>query len=126
MQAFEAEVEQHPFLFVGLLAGVGWGRLGVRGVVLVVGGEGDAEVGERGIGEVGNGKGEVKEAVRRLRGGVGVGRTVVKVGKGVGGWLRGRNELLRGLDVDVDVNGGREKVLVCEGGVCREGVELIS
>lgn len=114
VQAFEAEVEQHPFLFVGLLAAGVVGRGGVRGVVLVGGGEGKGGVGEEG-------KGGVGEAVRKLRrgGGGGVGRSVVRVGKGVGEWVRGRNQLLRGVD------GGREVVMVCEGGVCREGVEFV-
>ena len=104
VNAFEAEVEQHPFLFVGLLAGVVMGRVGVKGVLLL----GDEDAGEL-----------VREGVRRVRRGVWRGRTVVRVGRGTGGWVRGRNGLLKGWD------GGREGVVVCEGGVCREGVEWV-
>ena len=80
------------------------GRVGVRGVVLVGSGEG------------------VERAVRVGRTQVGVGRSVCWVGgeRGRGEWLRRRNGLLG----DVGRNGGA-RVMVCEGGVCREGEEFV-
>ena len=96
--AFEAEIEQYPHNFTGMLSSVVDARLGMKGVVIT------GEVGE--------------EVEKKVRGGVGVGRTVVRVGKG-DGWLRGRSRLLGEMDVERDV------VMVCEGGVCKEGVEYI-
>ena len=96
VSAFEAEIEQYPHSFVGMLGSVVDARLGIKGVVIT------GEVGE--------------EVERKLRGEIGVGRTVVRVGKG-DGWLRGRSRLLGAMDLE------KEVVMVCEGGVCREGVE---
>ncbi|KAL8921970.1 MAG: hypothetical protein Q9208_005424 [Pyrenodesmia sp. 3 TL-2023] len=94
LAAFEAEVEQFPWCFAGMLAAVAMARLGVKGVVVV-------------------GEGEVR---RRVMEGVGVGRTVAWGG---GEWLRGRNALMGAMEV------GKERVMVCEGGACREGVEFV-
>ena len=103
--AFEAEIEQYPHLFVGMLGSVVAARLGVKGVVLTGGG--------------GRGGGVVAEEVEKhLRGEIGVGRTVVRVREG-DAWLRGRSRLLG------EVHVGRETVMVCEGGACREGVEFL-
>ena len=160
MRAFEAEVEQWPFTFPGMLGSVVLGRLGVSGVV-VVGGEegagGEPEEGEldgrRARGKVEEGALEapdpdashtpmsherathhpsaaahqhqhppadsprVQAFLRALRGELRPARTVVRLRGTEGGWLRGRNGLLR----DVKAGSGEEgRVLICEGGVCRE------
>lgn len=103
-QAFEAEVEQFPWCFVGLLDAVVWERCGGVGVV-VVGEGGPADADGEGV-------------VQRLRKQVGVGRTVVKLGDGLGTWLRGRNQLLKTLDLN------RDSVWICQGGSCREGLDV--
>ncbi|KAF2128724.1 hypothetical protein P153DRAFT_396969 [Dothidotthia symphoricarpi CBS 119687] len=98
--AFEAEIMQHPFLFPSMMDAVVVGRLGMRHVVLT-----------------GEGK-KVEEWLRRYRerpAGLG---TISRVGKGEGGWLKQRNPLVRSMDA------GREGVMVCEGGSCRDGLEL--
>ncbi|CAI6329273.1 unnamed protein product [Periconia digitata] len=98
LHAFEAEVMQHPFLFPGMMDAVVAGRFGVRHVVVT--GEGE----------------RVDEWLRRYRERpVGVG-TVSRVGgkEGLGMWLRERNALVKSMD------GGKEGVLVCEAGACRE------
>lgn len=107
VQAFEAEMMQHPFLFVTLLDSVVMGRLGVKGIVVT--GEGQ----------------EVEEAIRRIRTGAegNRSRTVVRLGGGgsKGEWLWKRNSLLQGMKLD------RRGVMVCEAGVCKEtlGVEEV-
>ena len=116
--AFEAEVEQWPFCFGGMLASVVMGALGVKGVVLVGG-------------NAGNGDGKQSQVLRKVRGETGVGRTVCWVGRGKekgkgkkgveDGWMKGRNKLVMELE-------GKEegmRVMVCEGGRCREGVEFL-
>ncbi|MCJ1407875.1 hypothetical protein MMC19_001946 [Ptychographa xylographoides] len=102
VQAFEAEVEQWPFCFAGMLGSVVLGQLGVSGIVVT--GEGDA----------------VKGILRRIRRQLGPGRTVVWLRSGESGWLRERNHLLGEMKVD-----GEVKVFVCERGVCREGKEFL-
>jgi uncharacterized protein YyaL (SSP411 family) len=100
VQAFEAELLQHPFLFASMLVPVVESRLGVRGVVVV----GQSQAG--------------KQWLRAYRGRVSVGETVVNLDSKDGGkkegaaWLRQRNPLLR------DLKG--EKILVCEGTTCKE------
>lgn len=98
VQAFEAEVEQFPWCFAGMLESVVWGRCGAKNVVVV--------------GNEQNGQ----SVVERLRGGVGVARTVVGLGAGRGAWIRERNGLLAEMDL------GKDGVWVCEGGVCRRGL----
>ncbi|KAI4121807.1 MAG: hypothetical protein LQ338_006169 [Usnochroma carphineum] len=97
--AFEAEVEQFPWCFAGMLSAVVMARLGVKGVVVT-------------------GEEEVARVRKRLResGGVGVGRTVAW---GDGEWIRGRNELVRGMQRGVG------RVMVCFEGACKEGIELL-
>ncbi|MCJ1319358.1 hypothetical protein MMC15_004694 [Xylographa vitiligo] len=123
VRAFEAEVEQWPFTFPGMLGSVVLGRLGVRGVVVVEPGEGDA--GREGA--VGNANEDtpggrdtprMRAFVRQLRGELRPARTVARLPGGPGGWLRGRNGLLRDVR---GAAGGEGRVLVCEAGVCREG-----
>ena len=109
VQAFEAEVEQFPWCFAGMLGSVVVGRLGGKGVVVTGLGTNTGEVE----------KGKAADIVKRLREKVGVGRTVVALGRGVGEWIKERNSLLEDLDVE------REGVMVCEGGVCRQGEEFL-
>ena len=98
VEAFEAEVEQFPFTFSGMLGSVVTGRLGLKGIVLT---------------------GENDEMLKRLRQTVRPNSTVVALGKGKGLWLRERNDLLKQLDAEKD------GVMVCEGGACREGIEYV-
>lgn len=103
VQAFEAEMMQHPFLFVTLLDSVVVGRLGVKGIVIT--GEGP----------------EVEDAIRKIRTGAEGNRfrTVVRLGGGSKGeWIWKRNSLLQGMKLD------RRGVMVCEGGVCKETLEV--
>ena len=101
VMAFEAEVEQFPHCFAGMLGSVVVGRLGMKGVVL----SGDLE--------------SHGEVLRKLRKGVKPTATVVAIGDGRGDWLRERNGLLKSIGVD------KPGVMVCEGGACREGAEHI-
>lgn len=102
VQAFEAEMLQHPFLFVTLLDSIVMGRVGIKGIVVT--GEGA----------------EVDEAVRKIKEGAEGNRfrTLIRIGGGVGRgeWLWKRNSLLKGMKLD------RKGVMVCEGGVCRESL----
>ena len=101
LQAFEAEVEQFPWCFVGMLEGIVWERCGGQGVMLVGEDAGDAKRGD---------------VVRKLRRDVGVGRTVVSLGKGMGDWIRGRNALVKEVSLE------RLGVWLGEGGRWREGL----
>ncbi|MCJ1249639.1 hypothetical protein MMC30_006865 [Trapelia coarctata] len=101
--AFEAEVEQWPFTFGGMLGSVVLGRLGVQGVVIA------------GTGE----DGRDKKVLNKLRAELAPGRMVLRL-KGVEGWLKQRNKLLAEMKVD-----GVTKVMVCEKGACREGKEFL-
>ena len=98
VEAFEAEVEQFPFTFSGMLGSVVMGHLGLKGIVLT---------------------GENEEILKRLRQTVRPNSTVVALGKGKGSWLRERNDLLKQIDAEKD------GVMVCEGSACREGVEFV-
>ena len=98
VEAFEAEVEQFPFTFSGILGSVVMGRLGMKSVVFT---------------------GEHDENLKRFRQTVRANSTVVGLGKGKGAWLRERNDLLKQMDAEKD------GVMVCEGGTCREGDELV-
>lgn len=98
-----------------MLGSVVLGRLEGSGVVVTGLGTktGEMEEGE----DVERGK--AADTVKMLRERVGVGRTVVALGKGVGTWIRERNALLTDLDVE------KEGVMVCEGGVCRQGHDFL-
>ena len=98
VQAFEAEVEQFPYCFAGMMGSIVMGRLGLKAVVMT---------------------GDNDEAVKRLRQQVRPNTVVSSLGKGRGNWLRERNPLLKQMD------GAKEGVMVCEGGACREGVEYL-
>lgn len=99
MAAFEAEIEQFPWTFTGLLNSLVKGRLGCKSVIIT-------------------GK-EQKEVMHRLRGTIGVGRTVSRLGDGRGEWLRKRNALVGALD------GTKDGVYVCGGRACKEGLEYL-
>lgn len=98
IEAFEAEVEQFPYTFSGMLGSVVTGRLGLKGVVLT---------------------GNSKEMLKRLRQTVRPNSTVLALGQGKGPWLRERNDLLKHMDVEKD------GIMVCEGGACREGIQFV-
>ena len=98
VHAFEAEVEQFPHTFPGMLGSVVMGRLGLKGVVLT---------------------GNSEEVLKEFRLQVTPNRTVVAIGGGKGGWLKQRNGLLREMD------GEKNGVMVCEGGACRVGKEYL-
>lgn len=98
VEAFEAEVEQFPFTFSGILGSVIMGRLGLRSIVLT---------------------GENEGMLKRLRQIVRPNSTVVALGKGKGSWLRERNDLLK------QMNAEKDGVMVCEGGACREGAKFV-
>lgn len=96
------------------MPGIVAGRLGVRGRVVF-----EVDEGVEGVeGNEGEGKAPLRgsEWVRMYerspRGSLG---TFARL-TGEGGWLRGRNSLLK----DFGGKEGRSRVLVCEGGVCRE------
>ncbi|KAL9136183.1 MAG: hypothetical protein Q9175_002616 [Cornicularia normoerica] len=97
VEAFEAEVDQFPFTFSGMLGSVVMGRLGLKSVVLT---------------------GENDEMLKRLRQTVRPNSTVVAIGMGKGQWLRKRNGLLMQMDAEKD------GVMVCEGGACKEWTEF--
>lgn len=94
--AFEAEIMQHPFLFSSMMDAVVAGKLGIRHSVIT--GEGE----------------RVEEWLRNYRAKpAGLG-TVSRIGNGLGAWLKDRNALVKSMD------GGREGVMVCEQGACRD------
>jgi len=98
--AFEAEIMQHPFLFPTMMDAVVVGKLGISHSVIT-----------------GDGK-KVDEWLQRYRDRpVGLG-TVSKVGKGVGEWLKSRNELVKSMNID------KEGVMVCENGACRDALSM--
>lgn len=103
VQAFEAEIMQHPFLFTSLLDSVVSGRLGMTSVVIT--GEGD----------------EVEKAVQTARNSVNSFRTVVRIDGGAkSAWLSKRNELIGTLDPS------KTAIQVCANKTCRllEGEEV--
>lgn len=94
--AFEVEIGQHPGLFSGMMSSVVATKLGMKGLMLV--GNGDA----------------VDAALSKAAQTVRPNCTVLRVGSGAKStWLKSRNELLRDLD------GSKEMVQLCEGGVCK-------
>jgi len=98
VQAFEAEVEQFPHCFAGMMGSVVMARLGLKAVVLT---------------------GNSVEALKALRQQIRPNAVVTALGGGKGKWLRQRNVLLKDIDVE------RDGVMVCEGGACREGSEYL-
>jgi uncharacterized protein YyaL (SSP411 family) len=97
---FESETLQYPWLFASFMPSVVAGHFGVRGTVV-------ANAEEEGVG----GK-RIKEFEKSPRGVLG---SFVRLDRVGNEWLRERNELLRSFGLD-----GKARVLICEGGVCRE------
>jgi uncharacterized protein YyaL (SSP411 family) len=98
--AFEAEIMQHPFLFSGMMDAVVVGKLGIKHSVIT--GEGE----------------RVEEWLRMYRTKpMGLG-TISRIGKERGNWLKERNILIKSIDA------GKEGVIVCEKGTCRDDLEL--
>lgn len=95
--AFEAEIEQFPFTFTGMLGSIVKSKLGSRSAVIT-------------------GKGN-EEVMLALRSSIGPARTVTRLGDGKGEWLKRRNALVGDLD------GTRDGVFVCEGRSCKEGLQ---
>ncbi|KAK5142727.1 hypothetical protein LTR04_002131 [Oleoguttula sp. CCFEE 6159] len=101
VDAFEAEVMQHPFLFTSMLGAVVAGRLGMRSVVICGAGR------------------EVEAAVAEARTQLNTNSTVVRMGGAAKSeWLRARNGLLQSLDLRT------ARVMVCERGACREVLDV--
>ena len=98
VHAFEAEIEQFPYCFAGMMGSIVMGCLGLRAIVLT---------------------GDSNEMVQKLRQHVRPDTVLTKLDEKNGKWLTQRNSLLRDLDVRKD------NVMVCEGGVCREGKEYL-
>lgn len=96
--AFEAEILQHSFLFVGLLDAIVVERLGMKGVIIT--GEGQ----------------NVESLLKSERRSCGTTRTIARIGPGAksDAWLKQRNELLKHMDPSKSV------VQICENGACRE------
>ncbi|MCJ1307156.1 hypothetical protein MMC25_000802 [Agyrium rufum] len=117
VQAFEAETEHYPFCYVTLLTAGIMSGIGVKGVVVC--GDSASEGNEE------DGAVEEDMVLGKARAGLGVGRTVARVGRSgngveAGTWLKQKNDILSGLKIR---EGKGLRVLVCEAGVCREGVE---
>ena len=98
VHAFEAEIEQFPYCFAGMMGSIVMGCLGLRTIVLT---------------------GNNHEILQKLRQHIRPNTVITTLDENHGTWLRQRNPLLQALDVTVD------KVMVCEGGVCREGKEYL-
>ncbi|KAL1601642.1 hypothetical protein SLS60_006557 [Paraconiothyrium brasiliense] len=94
--AFEAEIMQHPFLFPGMMDSVVVSKFGMKHAVIT--GEGE----------------KADEWLRRYRERPGSLGVVSRIGKSVGGWLKERNALVKGMNAE------NEGVMVCEQGACRE------
>lgn len=94
--AFEAEIMQHPFLFPSMMDAVVAGKLGMQHVVVT--GSGD----------------KVEQWLKRYRAKPAGLSTISRVAADSGDWLKQRNPLVQSMDA------GREGVMVCEGGACRE------
>ena len=100
VSAFEAEIMQHPFLFPSMLDAVVAGKLGMRHVVVT-------------------GKGEkVEQWLRRYREKPTGLSAVSRVDADLGDWLKQRNPLVKSMDA------GREGVMVCEHGACKDGLSM--
>lgn len=97
---FESETLQYPWLFASFMPGVVASQFGVKGTVIYQGEETDN-----------SGTQKIKEYEKSPRGSLASFARLDKDTK----WLRERNELLRDFGRD-----GKTRILICEGGVCRE------
>lgn len=99
---FESEILEYPWLFCSFMPSIIAGHMGLKSTVVC--GEGIAD-------------NKIKAFEKQPRGSLG---SFAKVGPS-NIWLRERNSLLREFGLD-----GKPRVLICEGGVCRdEGLEVI-
>jgi uncharacterized protein YyaL (SSP411 family) len=98
--AFEAEIMQHPFLFPSMMDVIVAGRLGIRHDVITGSGS------------------KVDAWLKRHRERPAALGTVSRIGVDTGAWLKQRNKLIVSMDA------GREGVMACEGGACRDELEL--
>ncbi|KAI9689527.1 MAG: hypothetical protein M1822_010178 [Bathelium mastoideum] len=100
LEAFSAEMIQHPYLFAGMLKSVVASNLGVKSTVI----SGPQD--------------KVEQKIRQIR----TRRpnllgTVAKIGEGSKcTWLKGRNELVASMDET------KPAIQTCEGGVCSEEI----
>ncbi|KAE8454408.1 hypothetical protein EG329_000030 [Mollisiaceae sp. DMI_Dod_QoI] len=97
---FESETLQYPWLFASFMPSIVARHFGVKGTIVYQGEETDIE-----------GVQKVKEFEKSPRGSLGTFARLNKDSK----WLREKNELLRDFGKD-----GKTRILICEGGVCRE------
>lgn len=96
LEAFEAEINEHSFLYASLLNAVVWERLGGREVTVV--GEGN----------------DLDAAVAVLRSRLKSSTTVIRLGGGAKSeWLTSRNEPLGAVDAS------KKMIQICEKGQCR-------
>ena len=98
LEAFSAEMIQHPYLFAGMLESVIASNVGTRGFV------------------ISGPRGKVDAKIRQIRSRrSGLLETAVWIGEGSKSeWLRSRNELVANMDET------KAAVQICEGGACRE------
>ncbi|KAF2119157.1 hypothetical protein BDV96DRAFT_569128 [Lophiotrema nucula] len=98
--AFEVEIMQHPFLFPGMMDTIVIGKLGNRHSVIT--GEGE----------------KVDEWLKSYRSRPKSLGTISRISKDLGGWLKGRNHLVKYMEAE------KEGVMVCEAGACRDVLEM--
>lgn len=120
VDAFAVEILQHPFLFVGMLSALIMLQVGLRNVVQVQ--PSGSAAGEQLQASEVWAKLKSKNITRD-------GKTLVSLVRQSSAsetdWIVSRNPLLAGLikgDIDgsAATDGGRERILVCEAGSCRE------
>ncbi|GME27856.1 uncharacterized protein LTHEOB_6175 [Neofusicoccum parvum] len=101
VEAFEAEIMQHPFLFPSMLNSIVALRLGMKGIVA-------------------SGQGEnVEKAVSKARSRISTNTTIARLGAGTKSeWLSKRNALFKSIDVKTP------RVQICEDGVCKEELDM--
>ena len=111
---FESEVLQYPWLYATFMPSIVASHLGIKGVVVA---SGASEVSDtRLVGknvEEGVHVPHMKAFEKQPRGGL---STFAKISED-STWLRGRNSLFKDLNLSTN---GTTKVLICEGGVCKE------
>jgi uncharacterized protein YyaL (SSP411 family) len=98
--AFEAEIMQHPFLFPSMMDAVVAGKLGMRHVVAI--GKGD----------------RVEQWLKRYREKPVALSTISRIDTDTGDWLKQRNPLVKSMLA------GREGIMVCEAGACRDVLDM--
>ena len=111
---FESEVLQYPWLYATFMPSIVASHLGIKGVVVA---SGASEISDaRLVGknaEEGVHVPHMKAFEKQPRGGL---STFAKISED-STWLRGRNSLFKDLNLSAN---GTTKVLICEGGVCKE------